>query len=455
MPKKPKRSPKDYNPPQQLGDTKLKYTHTPFKTQAALFEFFDNIVPTHEKMPKGSRYYDTFLNDEINDWKRDITTNEWRSGIPLPRSWDDAMARTRYQNMDEFNRVYNDVIKPLVQNLLQDSKAAFEVPTLKYNDRGLGSFDFAKASIGLIAVDKYYSFKKKDFVDKIEVKTYKDNNKFKYKLVTDGSPVVIVPKVKDGDKEEMKEIVDKAYKEIYEGANVFKTLKKYKLKVGGKGSITSTIKKCYIAKEQVVKPKNAVRIFIKIGGNCDIGYDRYRWSGYTAIGIAELLIQMGYSVCIIGIWGLYMTSDGYNDNGKMKSGIRSYSAIIKNFDESMDTPSLLYTFSDLSFFRAKIFKYYIQHAFLYKDYIDGFLGSTAYLEDAGGHGLGVKTIAYNEYGKRDKLFNKEGVLDKGSQFLYYMLGDIYSEQEMATIINDIGLHVVDENLEARRKMGIN
>lgn len=438
------------NPPQQLPVGVVKYTHKPFKTQAALFEFFDNIVPTHEKMPIGSSYYDTFFNSEVDDIRRDITRRAWRSGRPLPISYDDAMARTRFQEMDEYNRVYLDTIKPLVQNLLQDSKALFEMPTLKYNDRGLGSFDFAKASLGLIAVDKYYSFKKKIFVDKIEVKTYKDKNKFKFKLKSDGSPVVIVPQIKNSDKE----TIEKAYKEIYDGANVFKTLKKYNLKIGGKGSITSTIKKCYISKELFPKPKNAIRLFVKIGANSGIEYDQYKWSGYAAIGIAELLIQMGYSVCIIGIWGLFMTGNGFNDNGTMIRGMRSFSAIIKNFDESMDTPSLLYTFSDLTFFRAKVFLYYIKHSFLYKDYIDSGLGSTAYLEHNSSHGIGLRDIIYNEYGKKDKLFNNNGNLNTGSQFLYYMVGDIYNEQGMATEINNIGLHVVDQNLEARRKMGI-
>jgi len=439
--------------PKQLPpvDSLPKYTHTPLRSQKAYFDFFDAIVPNNDRMPKNGGAYDTLYRSQVDETASAVRTrDEWRFGKPLPNTLQEVLDRTTFQDMVEYQRIYNDVIKPMVQNIIQDSKASLDLPTLKYNDRGLGSFDFAKASMGLVAVDKYFSLHEEDFVPKNEVKTYKEGGKFKYKLISDNTPVVIVPEVKDFKK--LKDVAIKAYKEIYEGANIFKTLKKYNLRVGGKGSITSTIKKSYIAKEIFPKPKNAIRLFVKIGANSGIEYDEYKWTGFTAIGIADLLTSLGYSVCIIGIWGLSMSGNGYNDKGVMKAGMRSFSFIIKGFGETLDTPSLLYTFSDLSFFRGKVFLHYIKSAFFYKDYISGSLGSTAYMDDSSSHGISLKQIILQEYGKKDSLYNGTGVLGQSSQFLYYMIGDINSEAEMATKLLDIGLNVVNENAEAREKI---
>jgi hypothetical protein len=172
------------------------------------------------------------------------------------------------------------------------------MPTLRYNDLGLGSFDFNKASTGLIALYKYYSLKKKGLVDGVDVETYKEKDKYKYKLKSDGSSVVLTPELEGGyDSKE----AQKFLKEIEKGENVFVALNANNLKIGGKGAFTSTIKKSYILKEKVAKPKNAVRLFVKMGNNENIRHPKYKWTGYTAVGIAELLSILGYAVSIIGV----------------------------------------------------------------------------------------------------------------------------------------------------------
>ena len=80
--------------------------------------------------------------------------------------------------------------------------------------------------------------------------------------------------------------------------------KKYGLKIGGQDAFSSTIKKSYVLKEKFPKPKNAVRIFFKIGENQGVRWPSYKWLGYASIGIAELLDTLGYATSIIGVTGI-------------------------------------------------------------------------------------------------------------------------------------------------------
>jgi len=242
---------------------KPKGTLKAFKSLQDFFDFFKDLPITSASIPQRSGTYsgvwDSIRRDAIEGNLRNAT---W-FGNPLPNSVQDALDRERYMNMDEFNRIYRTNIQPRLQEILKKSAAELEMPALKYNDLGLGTFDFNKASTGLIALYKYYSFKKKELVDGSEVETFKDKDKYKYRLKSDGSPVALVPKIEFKSKEEKKK-VELAYKEIYDGGNVFVVLKKHNLKISGSEAFSSTIKKSYLLKEKVPKPKNAVRVFIKI-----------------------------------------------------------------------------------------------------------------------------------------------------------------------------------------------
>ena len=57
-------------------------------------------------------------------------------------------------------------------------------------------------------------------------------------------------------------------------------------------------------------------------------------------------------------------------------------------------------------------------------------------------------MVYSEFGKRDKLFNDKGKATN-SEFLYYIIGDVFDVDELNRTILDIGLDVVNENKEAR------
>lgn len=407
-----------------------------FRTLQDFFDFFNGIELG--SIPVTQNTGNTYL-QEWNSTKRGIESQirerdtSW-FGLPFPNSLEDALSRTKYLDMDEYNKVYKENIQPRIQDILRESKADLEMPVLKYNDLGLGTFDFNKASAGLIALYKYYSFKKKGLVDGVEVVTYKEKDKYKYKLKADGSPVVLVPEFKGGyDTND----AQKALKDIEKGENVFVVLKKYGIKIGGKEAFSSTIKKSYLLKERSPKPKNAIRLFVKMGNNANILHPQYKWTGYAAVGVAELLEVLGYAVSIIGIVG--------TENIRSSEFPTRYVAInLKNFDETLDKQSLLYVASDPTFFRIKVFELIIKLAQNYKDYIDGNLGRSTTIEQ-------IKSVVFNEFGKRDKMFNDKGKA-ANSQFLYYMIGDVYGLDELNRTILDIGLNVVNENKEARDKL---
>jgi hypothetical protein len=407
-----------------------------FRTLQNCLDFFNEIELGN--IPITQNTGTTYL-QEWNSTKRGIDSQirnrdtSW-FGLPFPNSLEDALSRTKYLDMDEYNRVYKENIQPRIQDILKESKADLEMPVLKYNDLGLGTFDFNKASAGLIALYKYYSFKKKGLVDGMEVSTYKEKDKYKYKLKSDGSPVVLVPEFKGGyDTKD----AQKALKDIEKGENVFIVLKKYGIKIGGKEAFSSTIKKSYLLKEKKPKPKNAIRLFVKMGNNQNIRHPQYKWTGYTAVGVAELLEVLGYAVSIIGVIGI--------ENMRQTSFPTRYIAInLKNFEETLDKQSLLYVVSDPSWFRIKYFEYIVKTAQYYKDYIDGNLGKSVTIEE-------IKSMVFNEFGKRDKMFNDKGKATN-SQFLYYMIGDVNDVDELNRTILDIGLNVVNENKEARDKL---
>ena len=107
--------------------------------------------------------YDFVQKDVIREKIENEKDTAWL-GTPLD-SVAEVLARDRYLKMDEFNNIYKTNIQPRIQEILKDSSAELELPTLRYNDLGLGQFDFNKASSGLIPLYKYYSFKKKENVE--------------------------------------------------------------------------------------------------------------------------------------------------------------------------------------------------------------------------------------------------------------------------------------------------
>lgn len=434
--------------PQSQPKSKVKGTFKSFTSILEFDEFFSQIVPDNTPIPQSRQTYKEVYDNEKSKTQRDYINGSDREnikwfGLPKVESLAEGLSRSRYLNMDDFNRVYNEVIAPRLQEILRKSEADLDMPKVKYNDLGLGTFDFGRASGGLIPLYKYYSFSFEDFVDGSQVKTIKVGKDFEYKLKSDNSNVILVPKILNSTNEDgsLKDVVKEAYKEIFETKKVFETLKKFNLRIGGTEAFSSTIKKVYYLKEKVKKPRNAIRLFVKLGDNCDITGEQYKWRGYLAIGVAQLLSILGYSVNIQAIMAL---DNSINVGGKIQYGRRRFFIQLKKFEETIDKQSLLYVASDASFFRLKFFTSIVQFSQYYKDYIDEGLGRTTGIDEL------VDDI-YSEFGKRDKYWNKDGTINNACQFLYYIIPDCYDETELNQAILDISLNIVNQNREALEK----
>jgi hypothetical protein len=184
-------------------ESSLKYTIKIFGGFDSFCKFCDDIEVENKKAAGGSRMQDTYLDvykEIIKQQERGIKNeDDFFAGLPpYPKSIADAMARTTYNHMDDYNKFYKEVIQPLASELLNESKADLDAPVIKYNDKELGFFDFSRASSGLFPKYAYYSFKYKKIVDGNLVETYKEDGKYKYKLKEDGSPCIIMPMVKEG-----------------------------------------------------------------------------------------------------------------------------------------------------------------------------------------------------------------------------------------------------------------
>ena len=204
--------------PDQITEYKAG-TVKAFRTLGRFEEYYSKVEVSDERIPNSGETYSQlmrFLKEDVLPSRlKDIS---WY-GEPLPATVEEGLARNRYQKMDEYNSIYKRVIEPRINDIIQASKASLEMPTMKYNELGIGIFDFAKASTGLIPTYHYYSLKKKEYVEGSEVETIEKDG-FKSRLKSDKSPVIVVPKIKDADDK----TIYKAFKEVYDGGKLFEGL---------------------------------------------------------------------------------------------------------------------------------------------------------------------------------------------------------------------------------------
>lgn len=432
-----------YNPlPQQLPNCNIKGAMRVFGNYEAYEKYYDSIIPNQERNGGMSSTYEEVYNSVLASTESRIMRGGQEAinwlGEVYPKSIQELFDRNEYQSMDEYARVYENNIRPRINEIIKESSALLDVPTLRYNDLGLGIFDFAKASLGLVPLYEYYALKHKEYVEGYDTKVVKEGGKFITKLKKDNSDVILVPQLKKGYEPK---VVDKAFREIFNGADVFAVLKKYDLRIG---KFTSTIKKTFLYKENLPKPLKAVRIFIYVGGNADKTFEHFKYTGYTGIGVAELLISLGYNVSVHAIFAT--ANSDCNIDGSFQDGIRASAVTVKGFSETMYSKRLLYVTSDPSFFRGSEFIKIIKKSQEYSDGINTGLGYQVTTRD-------VKCLAYQQFGKIDKMWNKDGSHNTQSGMLYYVIGNIGNVQEMNQEILNIGLNVVNENKDARDRLG--
>lgn len=205
------------------------------------------------------------------------------------------------------------------------------------------------------------------------------------------------------------------------------------------------------------KVKNAVRIFVLIGGNAYLKGEEIMWAGMATISIAELLEYMGYSVSVVCCFG---TERGGLKRGNTETGgARFVSFEIKRFTETIDTEALLYVTADPTFFRIKCFDWYIKMNQKYGDQYEQGLGRIPAMNI-------FKEVIFTEYGARDGLFFKSRTkadhynYDSASRFLYFFIGGqkgepgaAHSEQEALQAVRELILTAENENRAALDKLG--
>lgn len=432
-----------YNPlPQQLPNCNIKGSMRIFGNYELYEKYYDTIIPNNTRNGSMGRSYEEVYDSTLSDVEGTIANGgdeaiRWLGEV-YPKSITELFERNEYQLMNEYSNVYENNIKPRINDIMKESSALLDLPTLRYNDLGLGIFDFAKASLGLVPLYEYYALKHKEYVEGFDTKVVKEGDKFLTKLKKDNSDVILVPQLRKGYDPK---IVDKAFREIFKGEDVFSTLKKYDLKIG---KFTSTIKKTFLFKENLPKPLKAIRIFIYVGGNCNKTFEHFKYTGYAGIGVAELLLSLGYNVSIHAIFAT--ANSDCNIDGSFQTGIRASAVTLKGFSETIYSKRLLYVVSDPSFFRGSEFIKIIKKAQEYSDGITTGLGYQVSTQD-------VKCLAYEQFGKIDKMWKKDGSHNTQSGMLYYVIGNIGNIQELNQEILNIGLNVVNENKDAREKLG--
>ena len=342
-------------------------------------------------------------------------------GWPVPKSNEEAMYRKEFLNMKLYREVY-DQLEPFLAQLEKASIGVIPKEIIVPTELELGIFSFERAMMGMEGIPGLYS-KKHD----------------KYVSVEDGDPVL-----KDGkqtftdDKKAIYKYNKSNNKEIPLGTELWLQ----QLEKDGEKQYGSTNKKSFLKKEKYKRPANAIRLFVYVGGNWT--QDTY-WAGLTAVIAAQFLQTKGYSVRITVAIGIG-SNRGFNfqkpgESPIQESGAR-YSLIdVKNYAETMDPLTLLYTVSDPSFFRVRVFEYFIAQMAKNKDELDKNLGHVESNKE-------FKDAFYGEVKKRH--------IEEEKDTLYYFLGGRDAEYSVEGAQKDllrIICHAENTNKQMLKSLG--
>jgi hypothetical protein len=272
----------------------------------------------------------------IDSALRKAIQNKDRSWFPTPEafmprsikemrektSWNDKQMALYY----EFKAKYMD---DFMSEIRFNSLAEVKQDEFVYNDRQLGEFDFARASIGLNKRFQYYSPTHEKVVAYDEVEILGSDGNYEYKLKSDGTEVII------------QEETD----------------------AQGRPKFYSTVKKCYLMKEKVPRPRNAVRIFLYQGGSGGVSAEGVGYPAMLAVALTEILESIGYSVSFISGWDACQYSSGTTGINKGTAetpdyvhGERYVMYSVKSFEENLNLPELLYLTSSYALYQWDFWK---------------------------------------------------------------------------------------------------
>ena len=342
-------------------------------------------------------------------------------GDPVPKSNEEAMNRKEFLNMKLYRNTY-DQLEPFLAQLEKASIGVIPKEIIVPTELELGIFSFERAMMGMEGIPGLYS-KKYD----------------KYVSVEDGDPVL-----KDGkqtftdDKKAIYKYNKSNNKEIPLGTELWLQ----QLEKDGQKQWGSSNKKSFLKKEKYKRPANAIRLFVYVGGNWT--QDTY-WAGLTAVIAAQFLQTKGYSVRITIAIGI-VSNRGFNfqkpgESPVQESGAR-YSLIdVKDYAETMDSLTLLYTVSDPSFFRVRVFEYFIAQMAKNKDELDRSVGHTESNKE-------FKDAFFSEVKKRH--------IEEEKDTLYYFLGGSDAEYSVKGAQKDllrIICHAENTNKQMLKSLG--
>jgi hypothetical protein len=426
-----------------------------FFSFSSLYKYFKDWEDVSKEIPMTSvarKYLQDFESSFIT---KDRAREEWYTDkFGKFSDYITYAKNTEFLHWQEYNDMV-EAIRPMIDELKRESLASIIEPKFIYNEKGLGVFDFAKASTVLLPQYVYYSVKLKKIVSKDDVKIVEDGSGYSYMLIKDKSKVILLPSFHDSDN------LDKAYAEIIDklksstmdelNGNGFisEIVSKYNLT----RKVYSTVKKSYLYKEKLPMPKRAIRIFCYVGGNASINPSSLIYSGISAIAVAQLLEQIGYSVSIIAIFGrrdtLRFPKGSTCQELSNNQRVTVTAVELKKFTESLDIESLLVTMAESTFFRGTIFYNWLWEISKYNDPSDGALGYPLSRDE-------IKDSAFFSVGKRDGYYvkNKNGKYSPNEQspLLYYLISGVYSFQEAIEQIRTLVLSVDEENMRMREKL---
>lgn len=341
--------------------------------------------------------------------------------------FESVFLRTKWNQMAEFNDIYVNRILPIMQDIYRDflSQGKLELPEFEYNDRELGNFAFERASVQLLPVfeyydDKYFSALPRNEVEDINGKSFSKIN---------GNEVFWIPKYDNKEKSIRACKLKREGRPISEimGINGLEPQK-----------YTSSVKKSFVYKKEKPKLKKAVRIVLNLSTLGDRTPEEAKWRGYGAVGIIKFLESIGYSTSLIGV-------ESTNYRIPSISHDLICAVFLRNFGVPLDTAELLYTTSDVSFVRVKVWLW-------------NMIASALLRNDVGtSHGgiLSNNCVIFNTFrsvgARYDRLWQENiQSFSNGNTggFLYIPFGECWNENEMVAQIRRNITNVLNINNQA-------
>lgn len=352
-----------------------------FKGINAYCKYYDDLVEKaiSENTPYGQNILNKIEADRRKLRHGDTDENKDWYGFPVPLTYEDAMVRRQFLNLNLYTNTYEE-LRPELARLEKLSEGILPKEVIRPTDREAGIFSLERAMMSIEPLPALYSKKNNKFYPVSDGEAILDKNgnqkkdkddRLLFKLNVDGSEAILTEFEEDGNK-------------VYGSSN----------------------KKSYLLKEKVDRPNRMVRLFVLIGANEG---DKTYYAGLTAIVCATFLESKGYAVRITGVIGVqrYLGMKFNGKNGETSGGSRFSTIELKAYDETLDSLSLLYITADSSFFRIRQFQYFIAQQYKYNDDLYSNMGGMPSSEN-------FRAVLLDEIKKRNIAEEKD--------VLYYYFG---------------------------------